>query len=100
MASIWDFGAPITGGAWCSYTLAQGGAGYPPGGGIHVGVGPVFNITRHEEYLRHYHNVQVMSPPKPYGSFGGDVSWWKGSPTAFHVNWGLSTGGISYTRQY
>jgi len=89
----------IPGQGWRSYMYPQGGVSNP-GAGINLGIGPVFNITSHEDYLRHYHNVQGTSPVTPYGSFGFDISWYKGSPTAVNFDWGASSGGLSYMRQY
>lgn len=84
----------VPGQGWRSYVYPQGGLGNP-GYGINIGAGPVFNISNHDNYLGHYINIQGMSPLTPWGSFGSDISFWPGSPTAIHFDWGASTGGIS-----
>ncbi len=89
----------IPGQGWKSYLYPQVGMG-TPGGSIHVGVGLICGIANHDDYLEDYIDVGWMSPPTAWGSFGGDISFFPGSPTVFNFDWGLASGGPSVTYQY
>ncbi len=89
----------IPGQGWKSYPYPQVGMG-TPGGSIHVGVGLICGIANHDDYQEDYIDVEWMSPPTAWGSFGGDISFFPGSPTVFNFDWGLASGGPSVTYQY
>ena len=84
-----------------SYFYVQGGWGWPGGGGINGGFGPVWNIRNHSDYTGPFNNGSFIPFVTPYGSFGGDFSWAPNDgPRAFHVFWGTTPGASANRQRY